>query len=54
MRSWKDRADLALEGYVNLVLIREGACTAADHGVSDGRSTRLILEAFRRLDKLDR
>ncbi|MHC5018868.1 MAG: hypothetical protein ACYTGX_01900, partial [Planctomycetota bacterium] len=51
---WRDGAPLVLEGYVNLVMIRERAATAADHGVSDGRTTRLVLDAFRRLDALDR
>ena len=53
-RDWRAKAALATEGYVNLVLIRAGACHADDHGVSDGRATRLVLEAFRRLDRLDR
>lgn len=51
---WRAGAGLVLEGYVNLVMIREGAATAADHGVSDGRTTRVVLDAFRRLDSLDR
>ncbi len=51
---WREGATLVLEGYVNLVMIREGAATASDHGVSDGRTTRVVLEAFRRLDALDR
>lgn len=53
-KDWRAKAALATEGYVNLVLIRAGACHAADHGVSDGRATRVVLEAFRRLDRLDR
>lgn len=43
-----------LDVYVNLMLINEGYSSAQDYGVSDGRSTRLVLESFRKIDKFEK
>lgn len=40
--------------YVNLMLIHEGYSSAQDYGISDGRSTRLVLEGFRKIDKFEK
>jgi len=41
-----------LKGYLNLVLIRKGFATAVDHGVSDGKSTRVVLRGLRMVEGL--
>lgn len=43
-----------LDVYVNLLLIHEGFASAQDYGVSDGKSTMLVLDGFRKIDKFEK
>jgi hypothetical protein len=50
-RDFSRLSSFVLDGYVNLVMVRQGAASAFDHRVGDGRSTRYILRALRALDR---
>ncbi len=44
----------SVDVYVNLLMITDGLASAQDYGVSNACSTKLMLTAFRKLDKFEK
>jgi len=50
--SFSDLTALVLEGYVNLVLVRNGLGTAQDYRLNNGGATRFVLRALRKVESM--